>query len=55
MLFKLLFVHRFEAFSVATYLLMGWLSLIVICQLTLAISPGGVWLLAWGGIIYSPG
>ncbi|MFC0142214.1 hemolysin III family protein [Erwinia mallotivora] len=53
--FKLLFVQRFEALSVTTYLLMGWLSLIVIYQLTLKLSPGGVWLLALGGIIYSLG
>ncbi|EXU75028.1 MULTISPECIES: PAQR family membrane homeostasis protein TrhA [Erwinia] len=53
--FKLLFVQRFEALSVTTYLLMGWLSLIVIYQLTLKLSPGGVWLLALGGVIYSLG
>lgn len=54
-LFKLLFVHRFKALSVITYLLMGWLSLIVIYQLTLVLSPGGVWLLASGGVVYSLG
>ncbi|KAB8305325.1 hemolysin III family protein [Erwinia endophytica] len=54
-LFKLAFVHRFEALSVITYLLMGWLSLIVIYQLAMKLSPGGVWLLAAGGVIYSLG
>ena len=54
-LFKLAFVHRFEALSVITYLLMGWLSLIVVYQLALKLSPGGIWLLAAGGIIYSLG
>lgn len=54
-LFKLAFVHRFEALSVVTYLLMGWLSLIVIYQLAVTLSPGGVWLLAAGGIVYSLG
>jgi len=54
-LFKLAFVHRFEALSVVTYLLMGWLSLIVIYQLAMKLSPGGVWLLAAGGVIYSLG
>ncbi|MCX8956922.1 PAQR family membrane homeostasis protein TrhA [Erwinia psidii] len=53
--FKLAFVHRFEALSVITYLLMGWLSLIVIYQLAIKLSPGGVWLLAAGGVIYSLG
>ncbi|HBV40427.1 MAG TPA: hemolysin III family protein [Erwinia sp.] len=54
-LFKLAFVHRFEALSVVTYLLMGWLSLIVIYQLAMKLSAGGIWLLAAGGIIYSLG
>lgn len=54
-LFKLFFVHRFEALSVITYLLMGWLSLVVIYQLAMKLSAGGVWLLAAGGIIYSLG
>lgn len=53
--FKLLFAHRFEALSLITYMLMGWLSLIVIYQLAIKLSPGGVWLLASGGIIYSLG
>jgi len=54
-LFKLFFVHRFEALSVITYLLMGWLSLVVIYQLAMKLSAGGAWLLAAGGIIYSLG
>ncbi len=54
-LFKLLFINRFEALSVITYLLMGWLSLIVVYQLALKLPAGGIWLLAAGGIIYSLG
>lgn len=54
-LFKLAFVNRFEALSVITYLLMGWLSLVVVYQLAMKLSPGGIWLLAAGGIIYSVG
>lgn len=54
-LFKLLFIHRFEALSVTTYLLMGWLSLVVIYQLAMKLPAGGVWLLAAGGVIYSLG
>ncbi|KOC89731.1 PAQR family membrane homeostasis protein TrhA [Winslowiella iniecta] len=53
--FKLLFAHRFEAMSLITYMLMGWLSLVVIYQLAMTLSAGGVWLLAAGGIIYSLG
>ena len=54
-LFKLAFIHHFEALSVIAYLLMGWLSLIVVYQLAITLSPGSVWLLAAGGIIYSLG
>lgn len=54
-LFKLTIAHRFKVLSVVTYLLMGWLSLIVIYQLAIKLSAGGVALLAAGGIIYSLG
>jgi len=54
-LFKLAFAHRFEALSLVTYLGMGWLSLVVIYQLAMKLSPGGVWLLAAGGVVYSLG
>jgi len=53
--FKLAFAHRFEAFSLISYLTMGWLSLIVIYQLALKLSTGGIVLLAIGGVIYSLG
>ncbi|MDF7681405.1 hemolysin III family protein [Enterobacteriaceae bacterium ESL0689] len=54
-LFKLTIGHRFKTLSLATYLLMGWLSLIVIYQLTIKLASGGVILLAAGGVIYSLG
>jgi hemolysin III len=54
-IFKLLFIHRFQALSLVTYLLMGWLSVIVIYELAMKLEPGGVWLLAAGGIIYTLG
>jgi len=53
--FKLVFAHRFEALSLVTYMLMGWLSLIVLYQLALRLPSGSIWLLAAGGIIYSLG
>ncbi len=53
--FKLAFAHRFEALSLTTYLLMGWLSLIVIYQMVTKLPAGSVWLLAAGGVIYSLG
>ena len=54
-LFKLTIAHRFKALSLVTYLCMGWLSLIVVYQLAMTLAPGGIWLLAIGGIIYSLG
>lgn len=54
-LFKLAFAHRFEVLSLVTYLVMGWLSLIVIYQLVQVIAPGGVTLLAVGGAVYTLG
>ncbi len=52
---KLAFVYRFKKLSLVTYLLMGWLSLIVIYQLALNLDVGGLTLLAVGGLIYSVG
>ncbi|WKX27155.1 PAQR family membrane homeostasis protein TrhA [Tatumella ptyseos] len=54
-IFKLFFAHRFKALSLVTYLLMGWLSLIVIYQMATKLSAASVWLLAIGGIVYSLG
>lgn len=54
-IFKLFFAHRFQLFSVVTYLLMGWSSLIVIWQLVLSLPLLGVVLVAIGGIVYSLG
>ncbi|MGL9735297.1 MAG: PAQR family membrane homeostasis protein TrhA [Symbiopectobacterium sp.] len=54
-LFKLAFAHRFEVLSLVTYLVMGWLSLIVIYQLVQVLAPGGIALLAVGGAIYTLG
>ncbi|MGL5187964.1 MAG: PAQR family membrane homeostasis protein TrhA, partial [Plesiomonas shigelloides] len=53
--FKLFFVHRFQILSVSTYLLMGWLSLVVIYQLAISLQLGGLVLLAAGGALYSLG
>lgn len=54
-IFKLAFAHRFEVLSLITYLVMGWLSLVVIYQLVMTLSIAGVTLLAVGGIVYSLG
>ncbi len=54
-LFKLTIAHRFRILSLVTYLTMGWLSLLVIWQLAIRLAPGGVTLLAVGGVVYSLG
>lgn len=54
-IFKLTIAERFKVLSLVTYLCMGWLSLIVVYQLAMKLSAGGIWLLASGGIIYSLG
>ncbi|MEH6530087.1 MAG: hemolysin III family protein [Photobacterium frigidiphilum] len=52
---KIIFVYRFKRLSLITYLTMGWLSVIVIYQLAISISTGGLVLLGLGGVIYSLG
>ncbi|WP_117236328.1 PAQR family membrane homeostasis protein TrhA [Vibrio maerlii] len=52
---KIAFVYRFKRLSLVTYLLMGWLSLIVIYQLAISLEVGGLVLLALGGVVYSLG
>lgn len=52
---KIAFMQRFKRFSLFSYLSMGWLSLIVIYQLTANLPLGGLLLLALGGVIYSLG
>lgn len=52
---KLFFVYRFKRASLITYLVMGWLSLIVIYQLAKHLDPSGLILLAAGGAIYTLG
>lgn len=53
--FKALFIHRFQKISVLTYVLMGWLSVIVLKELSANIAPGGLIWLAVGGVIYTVG
>ncbi|MCL6416630.1 hemolysin III family protein [Aestuariirhabdus sp. Z084] len=54
-IFKALFIHRFEIVSVLTYLGMGWLSLLVIYELAEQLELGGFLLLLIGGLVYSLG
>lgn len=53
--FKVLFIERFQRLSVLTYVLMGWLCVVLIREMWVHIPPGGLaWLLA-GGIAYTVG
>lgn len=52
---KLIFGSQYKKFSVATYLIMGWLSLLVIYELIQALPTFGLGLLGLGGVIYSSG
>ncbi|MDV6253752.1 PAQR family membrane homeostasis protein TrhA [Vibrio sp. EA2] len=52
---KVGFIHRFKHLSLTSYLVMGWLSLIVIYELAITLDIGGLTLLAAGGLIYTLG
>jgi hemolysin III len=53
--FKTLFTHRFEKISVLTYILMGWLSLVLINELVANLPVSGLIWLAVGGVVYTVG
>lgn len=53
--FKLLFINRFKKLSLFTYLMLGWLSLLVVYQLYIHLEREGLLLLGLGGLIYSLG
>ncbi|CZF84960.1 PAQR family membrane homeostasis protein TrhA [Grimontia marina] len=52
---KIAFVYRFKSLSLATYLAMGWLSLVVVYQLAQVMPTAGMVLLGLGGLVYSLG
>ena len=54
-IFQSLFVNKYQAFSNATYLLMGWIVLIAIYPLWKAMGTTAVLWIAAGGIAYSLG
>ena len=53
--FKIKFGNKYKVISLITYIAMGFISLLVIKQLYLALSTGGLLLLAIGGLIYTLG
>lgn len=54
-LFKAFFIHRFKKLSLITYLLMGWLSLVLINELWASLARPGFWLLIGGGLCFTVG
>lgn len=54
-LFKVFFIHRLKRASLLIYLLMGWLSLLVVRELYEALPAPGFMLLLLGGLAYTVG
>ncbi|WP_038343513.1 PAQR family membrane homeostasis protein TrhA [Acinetobacter sp. A47] len=54
-LFKLVFIHRFQKVSLAAYLLMGWLAILVMDDMQRYLSKDAIQLLVAGGLAYTIG
>lgn len=54
-LFKIFLIHRFKKLSLITYLLMGWISLVLINELWASLARPGFWLLIAGGLCFTVG
>jgi hemolysin III len=54
-LVELLSLRRHDRLSVAAYLLLGWIILVALGPLSIAVSPTSMILLASGGVLYSMG
>ncbi|PKF36313.1 PAQR family membrane homeostasis protein TrhA [Acinetobacter proteolyticus] len=54
-LFKLVFIHRFQKLSLAAYLVMGWLAVLVMDDMQRYLSKEAVQLLIAGGLAYTIG
>lgn len=55
LVFKLLFIGRYPGLSIALYLVMGWVVVIAAYPLVMTVPPGGLALLALGGLLYTGG
>ena len=53
--FETLFIDRFRRLSTLAYVLMGWLGVIAIKEMLVILPPGGLILLAAGGVTYTAG
>lgn len=54
-IFKFFFVKRFKIFSTLCYLLMGWLSVVMIKPLLATLPVEGIYWLVVGGVFYTVG
>ena len=54
-LFKLVFIHRFQRVSLAAYLVMGWLAVLVMDDMQRYLSKDAIQLLIAGGLAYTVG
>ena len=54
-LFKLVFIHRFQRVSLAAYLVMGWLAVLVMDDMQRYLSRDAIQLLIAGGLAYTVG
>ena len=54
-LFKLVFIHRFQKVSLAGYLVMGWLAVLVMDDMQRYLSKDAIQLLITGGLAYTVG
>lgn len=54
-LFKLVFIHRFQKVSLAAYLVMGWLAVLVMDDMQRYLSKDAITFLIAGGLAYTIG
>ena len=54
-IFKIFFIHRFALLSLAAYLVMGWLALLILPEIRQALDTHGFYLLVAGGVSYTLG
>ena len=53
--FKLILIHRFQKVSLAAYIIMGWLAVLVMDDMQLYLSKEAIQLLIAGGLAYTVG
>jgi hemolysin III len=54
-LYKSLFIHRYENLSTALYVAMGWMGILVFRDILASVPVGAIWWLFAGGLFYTTG